>query len=252
MEGFKEFIKEIFDHDQITKELVESNYINGNFYAYASAFMEGSNNIKVFNFLTKNVGAGQPDINLRLNKQESQEIAHQLGRNKNLHATLKGALNADLLLYLSSEEWKIQDLILDDTKYLFQSEPLFDFELEHVLEYRSQNKRLRIELINTILERWLLAYKEGNNYYGSINYRDKTKSLLQRIIPLYSDIFLECFKHNLTKGQKCLLIYSALSASHLRTTIDIKQHIKDNIKDIISFIKFFGIMKSTDEAYSGV
>lgn len=247
VEGFKEFIKEIFDHDQITKELVESNYINGNFYAYASAFMEGSNNIKVFNFLTKNVGAGQPDINLRLNKQESQEIAHQLGRNKNLHATLKGALNADLLLYLSSEEWKIQDLILDDTKYLFQSEPLFDFELEHVLEYRSQNKRLRIELINTILERWLLAYKEENNYYGSINYRDKTKSLLQRIIPLYSDIFLECFKHNLTKGQKCLLIYSALSASHLRTTIDIKQHIKDNIKDIISFIKFFGIMKSTDE-----
>ena len=44
VEDFKEFIEEIFDHDQITKELVESNYINGNFYAYASVFMKGFNN----------------------------------------------------------------------------------------------------------------------------------------------------------------------------------------------------------------
>ena len=48
--------------------------------------------------------------------------------------------------------------------------------------------------------------------------------------------------------QKYLLIDSALSTSHLRTTIDIKQHIKDNIQDIISFIKCFDIMDSTDEA----
>ena len=92
VEDFKEFIEEIFDHDQIIKELVESNYINGNFYAYASVFMKGFNNIKIFNFLTKNVGTGQPDINLRLKKQEAEEITYQLGNNKNLHANLKGAL----------------------------------------------------------------------------------------------------------------------------------------------------------------
>lgn len=247
VEAFKEFIEEIFDHDQITKELVESNYINGNFYVYASVFMEGFNNLEVFNFLIKNVGTGQPDIDLCLSSQKAKEIAYQLENNKNLHTTLKGSLNADLLLYLSSRECELLDLILDDTKYLFQSERSFEFQ--HISEYHPQNdKRIRIKLINTILKRWVIDHRRRNNYHFGINYLHNTKRLLQKIIPLYPDVFLECFGHNLMEEQKYLLIDSALSTSHLRTTIDIKQHIKDNIQDIISFIKCFDIMDSTDEA----
>ena len=137
----------------MTRELLKSNYINGNFYAYNSVFIEGFSNIKIFNFLTKNVGAGQPNINLRLSKQEAQEIAYQLRKNNNLHTTLKGALNADLLLHLSSETWDTPDFILDDVKHLFRSENILEFG--NISEYYSQDNRTRIELVNTILERWL-------------------------------------------------------------------------------------------------
>ena len=244
VEGFKEFIKEIFDHDQITKELIETNYINGNFYAYASVFMEGFNNIKIFNFLTKNVGTGQPDINLRLDKQEAKEITYQLGNNKNLHTTLKGALNADLLLYLSSDTWNSPDFILDDVKHLFQSERLF--ESENIFEYYSQeNIRIRRELVKTILERWPDDWeKDDCNIRDSCN---NIKRLMEKIISLYPDIFRECFD-NLTEVHKCVLIASALNASHLRTTSNIKQYIKENMQDIILFIRRFGIMDSTNEA----
>ena len=244
VEDFKEFIEEIFDHDQITKELVESNYINGNFYAYASVFMKSFNNIKIFNFLTKNVGTGQPDINLRLNKQEAEEITYQLENNKNLHANLKGALNADLLLHLSSSMWNTPDFILDDVEYLFQPERLF--EPENTFEYYPlRNIRIRTELVKTILERWP---DDWGKYDYSIRDRcDNIKRLMEKIISLYPDIFRECFDH-LTKLHKCVLIASALSTSHLRTTSKIKQYIKENIKYIISFVKCFDRMGSTDEA----
>ena len=115
--------------------------------------MKGFNNIKIFNFLTKNVGTGQPDINLRLNKQEAEEITYQLENNKNLHANLKGALNADLLLHLASSMWNTPDFILDDVEYLFQPERLF--EPENTFEYYPlRNIRIRTELVKTILERW--------------------------------------------------------------------------------------------------
>ena len=239
VEYFKEFIEETFDHDQITKELVESNYINENFYAYASVFMEGFNNIKVFNFLTKNVGTGQPDINLRLNEQEAKEITYQLGNNKNLHATLKGALNADLLLHLSSDTWNTPDFILDDVKHLFESKNIF--------EYLSQENIIiiRRELVKTILERWPDDWEKGD--YNIRDNCNSIKRLMENIISLYPDIFRECFD-DLTEVHKCVLIASALGTSHLRTTSDIKQYIKENIQNIILFIKCFAIMDSTDEA----
>jgi len=244
VEDFKEFIEEIFDHDQITKELVESNYINGNFYAYASVFMKGFNNIKIFNFLTKNVGTGQPDINLRLNKQEAEEITYQLENNKNLHANLKGALNADLLLDLASSMWNTPDFILDDVEYLFQPERLF--EPENTFEYYPlRNIRIRTELVKTILERWPDDW--GKNDYSIRDRCDNIKRLMEKIISLYPDIFRECFDC-LTKLHKCVLIASALSTSHLRTTSKIKQYIKENIQDIILFVKRFDRMGSTDEA----
>ena len=245
VEDFKEFIEEIFDHDQITKELVESNYINGNFYAYASVFMEGFNNIKVFNFLTKNVGTGQPDINLRLNELEAEEITYQLANNKNLHANLKGALNADLLLHISSSSmWNTPDFILDDVEYLFQPERLF--ESENIFEYYLlTNTIIRRELVKTILERWPDDWEKGDI---DIRYNcNSIKRLMENIISLYPDIFQECFD-DLTELHKCVLIASALGTSHLRTTSKIKQYVKENIKYIISFVKFFDRMGSTDEA----
>ena len=207
---------------------MESNYINENFYAYASVFMEGFNNIKVFNFLTKNVGTGQPDINLRLNEQEAKEITYQLGNNKNLHATLKGALNADLLLHLSSDTWNTPDFILDDVKHLFESKNIF--------EYLSQENIIiiRRELVKTILERWPDDWEKGD--YNIRDNCNSIKRLMENIISLYPDIFRECFD-DLTEVHKCVLIASALGTSHLRTTSDIKQYIKENIQNIILFIK---------------
>ena len=180
VEAFKKFIGELFNNDRMTRELLKSNYLNGNFYAYNSVFIEGFSNIKIFNFLTKNVGAGQPDINLRLSKQEAQEIAYQLRKNNNLHTTLKGALNADLLLHLSSETWDTPDFILDDVKHLFRSENIL--EIGNIYEYYSQDNRTRIELINTILERWL-SDREKADYNILKSYND-TKRLLEKIIPL--------------------------------------------------------------------
>ncbi|WP_315196831.1 hypothetical protein [Corynebacterium matruchotii] len=242
VEAFKKFIGELFNNDRMTRELLKSNYINGNFYAYNSVFIEGFSNIKIFNFLTKNVGAGQPNINLRLSKQEAQEIAYQLRKNNNLHTTLKGALNADLLLHLSSETWDTPDFILDDVKHLFRSESILEFG--NISEYYSQDNRTRIELVNTILERWLSDRQKAD--YNILKSYNDTKRLLEKIIPLYPDIFLECFD-DLAKVHKCMLIASALNTSHLRTTINIKRYIKENIGDILLFIKSFDRMSHTDK-----
>jgi|GEM_PF-6698031 hypothetical protein len=42
VDNFKGFVKGLFNQDRIIQELVNSNYINENFYAYASVFMKGS------------------------------------------------------------------------------------------------------------------------------------------------------------------------------------------------------------------
>ena len=70
---------------------------------------------------------------------------------------------------------------------------------------------------------------------------------MEKIISLYPDIFRECFD-DLTELHKYVLIASALSTSHLRTTSKIKQYIKENMKYIILFVKCFDRMGSTDEA----
>ena len=232
VDNFKTFIKEIFDRDQIIQELVKSNYINERFYAYASVFTKGFNNVKVFNFFIKNIGMAQPDIKLRFDEQDAREITYRLKHNKSLHATLKGALNVDLLLYLSASRWDDPDLILDNIKYLFKPTLYPNLKAQ-------KNKQIRIELIKTILERWLsTCEKENNSHSNPLSNYNNVKNLLRKIIPLYPDIFLECFK-DLTKKQKYILIDSALSASHLRTTINIKQDIKDNMQEIILFINNF-------------
>lgn len=204
---------------------MNSGYIDRNFYAYSSIFTKGFTSIKVFNFTIKNLATRQPNIDLQLSEHEAEEITYHLKRIENRCSNLKGALNVDLMLYLNlTNDRKLLSSILDDAKYFFESE--------------SQNdKTIRIELIKEFLKRFLDdKEKKKNNLSGKINKNDNIRHLLEKIMLVYPNIFLECF-NNLTEKQKYSLIDSALNVLHLPTTIDIKQYIEKNAQDIISYIK---------------
>ena len=223
--NFKSFINKIFSFDQIIFELMNSGYIDRNFYAYSSIFTKGFTSIKVFNFTIKNLATRQPNIDLQLSEHEAEEITYHLKHIENRCSNLKGALNVDLMLYLNlTNDRKLLSSILDDAKYFFESE--------------SQNdKTIRIELIKEVLKRFLDdKEKKKNNLSGKINKNDNIRHLLKKIMLVYPNIFLECF-NSLTEKQKYSLIDSALDFLHLPTTIDIKQYIKKNAQDIISYIK---------------
>ena len=229
IDKFEDFFNKIYSSDRIIVNLISYNYIDNNFHAYASVFTEGFNNIKVFNFLTQNVGTRQPDVSLQITKQEVKEIIYQIELDKDRYNSLKGALNADLMLHLTNEPYLF--IILRNTKPFFKS-------------HSPKNKGLRIKLINTILNRLSDDQNKENNHFSSNAFSyNNIKILLKEIIPLYPNIFLECFKNNLTKKQKYLLIDSALNTlEELPTTMDIKQYINTNIQDIISHIKSANFM----------
>ena len=121
VEDFESFLSKIFSFDQIIFELMRSGYINRNFYAYSSIFTKGFTNIKVFNFVINNLVTKQPNIHLRLTENEAKEITYHLKRIENRYCNLKGALNVDLMLYLTNDEWLLSS-ILDNTKHFFESE----------------------------------------------------------------------------------------------------------------------------------
>ena len=229
IDNFEDFLNKIYSSDPITANLISCNYIDSNFHAYVSVFTEGFNNIKVFNFLTQNVGTQQPDTDLRITKQEVKEIVYQIRHNRDRYSNLKGALNADLMLHLTNEAYLF--IILNSTKSFFKS-------------HSPKNKELRIKLINAILNRLPDERNKESNYFSNSTYSyNNIKTLLREIIPLYPNIFLECFKNNLTKKQKYLLIDSALNTSEqLPTTMDTKQYINNNIQDIILHIKSANFM----------
>ena len=128
-----------------------------------------------------------------------------------------------LMLYLTNDG-QLLSSILNDAKYFFESE--------------SQNdKTIRIELIKAVLKRFLDdKEKENNNLSDKINKNDNIRRLLEKIMSVYPNIFLECF-NDLTEKQKYSLIDSALDVLHLPTTIGIKQYVEENAQDIISYIK---------------
>ena len=222
-EEVENFIGELSFSDELTTELISFGYIDSHFYAYTSIFIEGFNNIKVFNFIINNLEKRQPNIDLRLTEQEAKEIIYQLKRVKDNCNNLKGALNVDLMLHLTND--KQLSFILNDAKHFFESAS-------------QKDKMIRIKLINEVLKRLLDDWRKGNNYLSDqVNSDDNIEKLLEKIISVYPNIFLECFKDNLTEKQKCSLINLALHTSYLPTTIDIKQYIKNNMQSIISYIK---------------
>jgi len=231
VEDFESFLSKIFGFDQMLLELMFSGYIDRNFYAYSSIFTKGFTNIKVFNFVINNLVTKQPNIHLRLTEDEAKEITYHLESFENIenrYCNLKGALNVDLMLYLTNvyltnDRWLLFS-ILNDTKHFFESESQSD-------------KTIRIELINAVLKRFLDdGEKEKNNLSGKINNNDNIRHLLEKIMLVYPNIFLECF-NNLTEKQKYSLIDSALGVFQLPTTTDIKQYVEENAQDIISYIK---------------
>ena len=152
IDNFEDFLNKIYSSDPITANLISCNYIDSNFHAYASVFTEGFNNIKVFNFLTQNVGTQQPDTDLRITKQEVKEIVYQIRHNRDRYSNLKGALNADLMLHLTNEAYLF--IILNSTKSFFKS-------------HSPKNKELRIKLINAILNRLPDERNKESNYFSS-------------------------------------------------------------------------------------
>jgi len=223
IDDFESFINKIFSFDQIIFKLINSGYIDRNFYAYSSIFTKGFTSIKVFNFIIKNLATRQPNIDLELSEKEAEEITYHLKRIENRYSNLKGALNVGLMLYLTNDG-QLLSSILNDAKYFFESE--------------SQNdKTIRIELIKAVLKRFLDdKEKENNNLSDKINKNDNIRHLLEKIMSVYPNIFLECF-NDLAEKQKYSLIDSALDVLHLPTTIGIKQYVEKNAQDIISYIK---------------
>ena len=155
IDNFEDFLNKIYSSDPITANLISCNYIDSNFHAYASVFTEGFNNIKVFNFLTQNVGTQQPDTDLRITKQEVKEIVYQIRHNRDRYSNLKGALNADLMLHLTNEAYLF--IILNSTKSFFKS-------------HSPKNKELRIKLINAILNRLPDERNKESNYFSNNTY----------------------------------------------------------------------------------
>ena len=223
IDDFESFVKKIFSFDQIIFKLMNSGYIDRNFYAYSSIFTKGFTSIKVFNFIIKNLATRQPNIDLELSEKEAEEITYHLKRIENRYSNLKGALNVGLMLYLTNDG-QLLSSILNDAKYFFESESQSD-------------KTIRIELIKAVLKRFLDdKKKENNNLSDKINKNDNIRYLLEKIMSVYPNIFLECF-NDLTEKQKYSLIDSALDVLHLPTTIGIKQYVEENAQDIISYIK---------------
>ena len=223
IDDFESFVKKIFSFDQIIFKLMNSGYIDRNFYAYSSIFTKGFTSIKVFNFIIKNLATRQPNIDLELSEKEAEEITYHLKHIENRYSNLKGALNVGLMLYLTNDG-QLLSSILNDAKYFFESESQSD-------------KTIRIELIKAVLKRFLDdKKKENNNLSDKINKNDNIRYLLEKIMSVYPNIFLECF-NDLTEKQKYSLIDSALDVLHLPTTIGIKQYVEENAQDIISYIK---------------
>ncbi len=164
VEDFDSFLSKIFGFDHLIFELMSSGYIDRNFYAYSSIFTKGFTNIKVFNFVINNLVTKQPNIHLQLTENEAKEITYHL---KRIESNLKGALNVDLMLYLTNDRWLLSS-ILDDTKHFFESKSQSD-------------KTIRIELINAVLKRFLDdGEKEKNNLSGKINNNDNIRHLLEK------------------------------------------------------------------------
>ena len=180
VDDFESFLSKIFGFgfDQIIFELISFGYIDRNFYAYSSIFTKGFTNIKVFNFVINNLVTKQPNIHLQLTEDEAKEITYHLKRFENRYCNLKGALNVDLMLYLTNDR-QLLSSILNDTKHFFESE--------------SQNdKTIRIEVIKAVLKRFLNdGEKENNNLSGKINKNDNIRHLLEKIMSVYPNIFLE-------------------------------------------------------------
>ena len=78
IDDFESFINKIFSFDQIIFKLINSGYIDRNFYAYSSIFTKGFTSIKVFNFIIKNLATRQPNIDLELSEKEAEEITYHL------------------------------------------------------------------------------------------------------------------------------------------------------------------------------
>ena len=115
---FNKIIYNLVNHDKMLLELLQSNYIDRNFYIYTSTFMELFENENVLTFLMKNVEARLPKIDFRLDEEEAKEIVYRL--KKNQYYNLAGALNADLLLYLESQgEKELLKRILRNARHVF-------------------------------------------------------------------------------------------------------------------------------------
>ena len=181
--SFNKIIYNLVNHDKMLLELLQSNYIDRNFYIYTSTFMELFESENVLTFLMKNVEARLPEIDFRLNK-EAEEIVYRL--KKNQYYNLAGALNADLLLYLESQgEKELLKRILRNARYVFNPQTLDTF----------------IELNIAILHR--ISNLSDPQY-------EHAKKLLEEIFSLYPDS-RKSFDKELTEDQKILLIEAALT-----------------------------------------
>ena len=124
--SFNKIIYNLVNHDKMLLELLQSNYIDRNFYIYTSTFMELFENENVLTFLMKNVEARLPKIDFRLDEEEAKEIVYRL--KKNQYYNLAGALNADLLLYLESQgEKELLKRILRNARHVFNPQTLNTF-----------------------------------------------------------------------------------------------------------------------------
>ena len=181
--SFNKIIYNLVNHDKMLLELLQSNYIDRNFYIYTSTFMELFENENVLTFLMKNVEARLPKIDFRLDK-EAEEIVYRL--KKNQYYNLAGALNADLLLYLESQgEKELLRRILRNARYVFNPQTLNTF----------------IKLNIAILHR--ISNLSDPQY-------EHAKKLLEEIFSLYPDS-RKSFNKELTEDQKILLIRAALT-----------------------------------------
>lgn len=182
--SFNKIIYNLVNHDKMLLELLQSNYIDRNFYIYTSTFMELFENENVLTFLMKNVEARLPKIDFRLDEEEAKEIVYRL--KKNQYYNLAGALNADLLLYLESQgEKELLKRILRNARHVFNPQTLNTFI------------ELNIAILHQISNHSDPQYKHA-------------KKLLEEIFSLYPDS-RKSFNKELTEDQKILLIKAALT-----------------------------------------
>lgn len=173
--SFNKIIYNLVNHDKMLLELLQSNYIDRNFYIYTSTFMELFENENVLTFLMKNVEARLPKIDFRLDEEEAKEIVYRL--KKNQYYNLAGALNADLLLYLESQgEKELLKRILRNARHVFNPQTLNTFI------------ELNIAILHQISNHSDPQYKHA-------------KKLLEEIFSLYPDS-RKSFNKELTEDQK--------------------------------------------------